>query len=131
MEISKVMHPTPISIGNNQTLKVALEHMSDHNIRHLPVKEAGKLIGILTDRDINFALRFEHKNPEELKVRDAFMADLYVVTPTTDVAEVATKMAHNHYGCALVVDKDELVGIFTAVDACRLLAEVVSGKLEQ
>lgn len=40
-------------------------------------------------------------------------------------------MAQEHIGCTLVTEKGKLVGVFTTVDACRVLAEVLSGRLEQ
>ena len=129
--IESVMHPFPFSIGASLTVDKAIELMQEHNIRHLPVQDAGKLVGIITDRDINFALRIDNCEPEHLRVRDVHTADPYAVTPDTPVYQVAAKMAHDHIGCALVVDKNNLVGIFTTVDACRLLSEVLADKLEQ
>ncbi len=113
------------------TLKSALESFREHNIRHLPVKESNKLIGILTERDVDFALRVERKDPEQMTVREAFTAEPYITDLDTPVAEVASRMAHDHLGCALIVDGGRLVGIFTTVDACRTLAEQLSHRVEQ
>lgn len=131
MKVLSVMHPFPYTIGVNQTLKVAISMLKEHNVRHLPVKENNSLVGILTERDINFALRVDKKNPEELKVKDAYLGEPYVVTPDTLVSIVAAKMAHEHIGCTLIVENEELVGIFTTVDACRLLSELLSDQMEQ
>ena len=125
------MHPFPHSIGVAQTLKFALEMMHEHNIRHLPVKDGNKMVGILTERDIDFALRVDKKDPAEMRVSDAFVSDPYAVPPNTPVFQVAARMAHDHIGCALVVEEERLVGIFTTVDACRTLSEVLSGHKEQ
>ena len=105
--------------------------MREHNIRHLPVKGNGKLVGILTERDIDFALRVDGKTPAEMYVKDAYIPDPFVTAPETPVANVAARMAHDHIGCALVVDNERLVGIFTTVDACRVLSEVLRGSSEQ
>lgn len=131
VQIKSVMHPLPHSIGHGQTADVALRMMKEHNIRHLPVQDGGKLIGILSDRDINFALRLDRCEPAQLIVADMHTPEPYVVAPDTLVADVAARMAHDHIGCALVVENHKLVGIFTTVDACRLLSEALGGKLDQ
>lgn len=131
INIKAVMHPLPHSVGSHQSCEVALHMMQEHHCRHLPVQEGGKLVGILSDRDVNFALRIDKKEPAHLLVRDAYTPDPYVVGPETPVYQVAIKMAHEHIGCALVEDNGKLMGIFTTVDACRLLAEVLEGRTEQ
>ncbi|MFN8389412.1 MAG: CBS domain-containing protein [Bdellovibrionota bacterium] len=131
MKIESAMHPFPHSVGLDQTLRVALDLLASHGIRHLPVCEAGRVKGVLTDRDIEFALRVEKADPEDLKVRDCYTPDPYTVPGNTPVAEVSRRMAHEHIGCALIVEADRVVGIFTTVDACRVLAEVLSGRKEQ
>jgi len=130
-EIRSAMHPFPYTIGAQQNLKTAQQVMREHNVRHLPVMSGGELKGILSDRDINFSLRIEAKEPEELKVGEACTPEPYVVDVATSVAEVSSRMAQEHIGCALVTESGKLVGIFTTVDACRVLAEVLSGRLEQ
>jgi acetoin utilization protein AcuB len=132
LQIQAVMHPFPHTIGSKQSLKIARNMMTEHKIRHLPVKTGGELVGIITERDIDFALRVDKKTPEEMSVEEAFTAEPYTVVATTPVETIARKMAHDHIGCALVIDsKDQLIGIFTTVDACRALAEVLSGTKEQ
>lgn len=131
LTIKSVMHAFPHTIGPQMTLKVALETFREHNIRHLPVKEANKLVGILTERDVDFALRVEKREPEQMTVREAYTAEPFITDLDTPVAEVAARMAHDHLGCALVVDGGRLVGIFTTVDACRALAEQLTHRAEQ
>ena len=126
-----VMHPFPHTINLRASLAVALEMLKEHNVRHLPVKEGNTLMGILTDRDINFALRVDHKEANELTVRDAYTSDPFVVQPNEAVSTVAARMAHDHLGCALVAEHGNLLGIFTTVDACRTLAELLKGSPEQ
>ncbi len=132
IKIETVMHPFPHSVAAGLNLQQAKDMMAEHNIRHLPVQEGGQLKGILTDRDINFALAVDKVEAEQILVRDAFTEEPYVVHEGEDVARVARKMAVDHIGCALITTKDEsLAGIFTTVDACRVLAEVLSGRMDQ
>jgi acetoin utilization protein AcuB len=131
LEIQTVMHPLPHTVTPRNDLKQALHMMQEHNIRHLPVQDGGDLVGILSQRDIDFALRYERRLPDEMLVREAYTPDPYTVKGTDPVAVVAAKMAHEHIGCALVVRDRALIGIFTTVDACRALSEVLSGRMEQ
>ncbi len=131
LKIEAVMHPFPFTIGIDQSLRTALDMLHEHTIRHLPVCEGGQLCGILSDRDIEFALRVDQVPPTELFVKDCYTPEPFTVPVGTPVAEAARKMAHDRIGCALVVENSRVLGIFTAVDACRVLAEVLSGKKEQ
>ena len=106
--------------------------MREHHFRHLPVTDAGAIVGVLTDRDIKLVLGpdFDYPNEKQLTVRDAYVERPCVVPASTPVASVARTMAENRIGSALVTKHDKLVGIFTVTDACRALAEVLSGSGE-
>ena len=122
--MQEVMTPTPHTVGPDQSLAVALELMRKHNIRHLPVRHEGRITGILSERDINFALRVEKANAADLSVESALTPEVFSVLPATPLAEVAARMGADKIGCALVEDDlGKLLGIFTAVDACRVLAQ--------
>ena len=131
MAIKAVMHPFPYSIGCEQNLKTAKDTMLEHNVRHLPVCHGGKVVGILSERDVNFVVAVDKREPCDILVKDAYTADPYIVEPDTTIDLVARHMAHERLGCAVVVEKDKLLGIFTTVDACRTLAEIVSNRYEQ
>lgn len=131
MRIETVMHPFPHTVGVDQSLETARQMMQEHGVRHLPVQSGGELVGVISERDINFARAVDQKSAQEEKVADAFTEEAYVVTPDTPVHEVARRMAHEHLGCALVAQGGTVVGIFTTVDACSVLAELLSGELEQ
>lgn len=122
-KIEKVMTPMPYTIGKTIPLSRAREMMRDHRIRHLPVQEAGKLIGLLTDRDVKLVSSFQ-TGPSEPKVEDAMTPDPYAVTPETPVDHVAAVMAEHKYGCVIVQQENgKVIGIFTATDALRLLSD--------
>lgn len=129
--IASVMSPSPFTIGPKQNLRFAREQMAVHGVRHLPVQDGGRLIGVLSERDINLAVAMDKVEPEQILVRDAISAEPFIVTPDTPVHVVARRMAHERIGCALVATDDRVAGIFTTVDAANLLAEVLSGSVEQ
>jgi len=129
--VQKYMTYVPKSIGFDQPLEKALEYMKEMRIRHLPVLKGGKLVGILTDRDVNLMMGFTDVNPKTIRVEDAYTPNPYFTKPEAKLDEVAAEMAEHKYGCAIVVDNDNLVGIFTEVDALRALAELLQTRLKQ
>jgi acetoin utilization protein AcuB len=102
--------------------------MSEHRIRHLPVLGGGKLIGVVSQRDLYFIETLRDVDPERVAVSEAMSQDVYAVEPTTDVTEVAKEMVSHKYGAAVVVERGHVVGVFTTVDALRALSELLEGR---
>ena len=127
--IQKFMTTSPHSIGKDQTLAKAHEMMKAHQIRHLPVLEAGRLVGLLTSRDVALVETFRDVDPKKVTVEDAMSTEVYAVAPTAPLNEVASEMAEKKYGSAVVLQNGHVVGIFTTVDVCRALAELLSTRL--
>ncbi len=100
------------------------------HLRHLPVLKGGKLVGILTDRDINLVLGFKDVDASTMTVEEAYTPEPYVASPKAPLNEVVAEMAEKKYGCALIVDNGKLVGIFTEVDAYKALAELLETRLK-
>jgi acetoin utilization protein AcuB len=101
--------------------------MVEHEVRHVPVKDGDTLVGILTDRDLKRALDPDLGLPPkaELFVKDVFHADAFVVELHEPLDEVLHQMVARHIGSALVTKNGRLVGIFTAMDACRVFAQLL------
>ena len=121
------MTPFPHTVDIDAPLAEAHQLMREHRFRHLPVTSNGKIVGVLTDRDISLILGpdFERPDEREPKVRNAHIEEACIVPASTPVAKVARLMADNRTGSAIVTKHDKLVGIFTVTDACRALAEVL------
>ncbi|KHD87503.1 MAG: hypothetical protein OM95_14125 [Bdellovibrio sp. ArHS] len=128
--IQKYMTTSPETIGAHQTLAKAEELMFAMKIRHLPVLDASRLVGILSDRDIKLVSSFKDVDPEKVRVSEAFSEDPYTVSPNASLAEVCAEMASKKFGSALVVDNGKLVGIFTWVDALTALTELLETRLK-
>jgi acetoin utilization protein AcuB len=86
---------------------------------------------VLTDRDLKFVESFEGVDPARLTVADAMIEKPYAVGPDTPLDDVVSTMASEKYGSAIVVQNHKVVGIFTTVDACRALAELLSTRLQK
>ncbi len=122
--IEKYMTPMPHTINSSMPIKTAVQMMRTNRIRHLPVQNAGKLVGVLTDRDIKLASSF--KGPDDLLVEDVMTPDPYTTTPQASLDQVVFEMAEHKYGCAVIEQKNgKVVGIFTANDGLRVLGEVL------
>lgn len=129
--ISKYMSTIPHTIGADQSLAKANKMMSELKVRHLPVLQGGKLVGILSDRDVRLVETFRDVDPNEVSVEEAYSPDPYITSPGVSLADVCAEMAAHKYGCALVCDNHKLVGIFTWIDALNAFNELLSTRLKQ
>ena len=128
--IQKYMTTSPHSIGSDQTMAKAESTMKEHGIRHLPVLDGGKLVGLITDRDLKFLKGFRDVDPSVSKVADFSTQEVFTVSPHSLLNEVCDEMAEHKYGCAVVMDNHHLVGIFTWVDALRAMSELLASRLK-
>lgn len=124
-KVDKFMTTSPHTIGIDQPLAQAHAVMGKHKIRHLPVLDGGKLVGVLTDRDLHLVETLKDVDPATVPVEDAMSTNVYSVTPHAPLDEVAAEMAEHKYGCAVVMDNNHVVGVLTTVDIARALAEVL------
>lgn len=126
--IADYMTTSPHSVGNDQPLVHAHQVMRDHQIRHLPVLSGGRLVGILSDRDLAFVENLRDVDAAKVRVDDAMTPTPYSVKKTANLGQVAREMAEHRYGSAVVMENDHVVGVFTTTDALRALADACSAK---
>lgn len=126
--VAQFMSASPHTIQPDRTLSDARRWMETHAIRHLPVMDRGVLVGVISDRDIHLLSTVPGVNLDALTVRDAMTPDPYVVDPSASIVDVALEMSRQRFGSAIVVDKGHVVGVFTTVDALRVLALVLARK---
>lgn len=125
-DLKKYMTMMPKTIGLDQSLANAEKIMNELKIRHLPVLDKGKLVGVLSHRDIKIVTSFKDVDPAEVTVEEACSLDPYIAAPEAKLNNVVEMMASHKYGCVLVVDSNKLVGIFTWVDALRAMGELLN-----
>jgi acetoin utilization protein AcuB len=119
--IERFMTRAPHTIGFEQTLAAAHRLMVTHRIRHLPVLDSGRLVGMVSQRDLHLIETLRNVDPHEVEVSEAMTPTPYTVTPRSSLRKVASEMAANKYGSAVVMEKDRVVGVFTTIDALRAL----------
>jgi acetoin utilization protein AcuB len=126
--IEKYMTTGPHSVGQEQPLAQAHKLMRHHHIRHLPVLHGGKLVGVLSDRDLQLIESLRGVDPDKVLVEEAMSEVVYTVAPKAPLDEVVREMAHHKYGCAVVEDDGKVVGVFTSVDAMRAFADLLEAR---
>jgi len=134
MFVSKWMSPNVISMDKNESLGTALRLMREHQIRRLPIVSKGKLVGIVSDRDLKGALPSDatsldvwelHGLLDRLKISDIMTKNVITTTPDATIERVALMMMENKIEGLPVLDaKGNLVGIVTEGDIFRALVEV-------
>lgn len=102
--------------------------MEEQSIRHLPVLQGGKLVGLLSQRDLYFIEALRDVDPERITVSEAMSQEVYTVERDSAVTDVVKEMIAHKYGSAVIVDRSEVVGVFTTVDAMRALVELLESR---
>src|SRR5512138_1810184 len=123
--VRKHMTLSPQVVSSGQTLLQAHQIMRERNIRHLPVVDDGRLVGVVSQRDLYLLETLKGVDPGAEIVAEAMAREPYAVPPDAPLEEVAAAMAESKFGCAVVVDRGSVIGLFTTVDALRALAAVV------
>lgn len=122
--IGAAMTPFPSSVRSDAPVTEVENLMTRHRIRHIPVQSDGRIVGIVSERDLHRLVNpsLPRVDKQRIRVRDVMQHDVYVVEIGTPLATVLREMAERRLGSAVVTRNGKLVGIFSTVDACRILA---------
>ena len=112
----------PHELDARDRVATARKVMETSGIRHLPIMDGAKLLGVISSRD----LARKGLDRDSL-LRDLCVRDVLVVQPTDTVVQAAEKMMRRRVGSAVVVDQDTVVGIFTNADALAALVAAFGG----
>ena len=112
MIVAELMTPNPVTVSSSDDLQLAYDRMKTGEFRQVPVIDSGRLIGILTDRDLRQHLGQLHRT----KVDAAMTALPFSVEPSTPVEVAAHLLVTNKISSLPVVENEKLVGIITASD---------------
>ena len=134
MQIREWMSPHPISVSPSTSVSEARELMQRKRIRHLLVLEEGRLVGIVTDRDIRLNLPspatslsvWEVKYLlDKLTVERAMTRPVVTIAPDRSVGEAVRLMLEHKIGALPVTEGARVVGIITETDLLRAFAQVL------
>jgi len=108
----------PITMSPDQKIHEAMEVMKKYRISGLPITSKGKLVGILTNRDLRFETRLD------LKISDLMTKDNLITVPVGTTLENAKAILHKHRVEKLLVvdDKYRLRGLITVKDIQKKIA---------
>jgi CBS domain-containing protein len=131
MQIKDWMTPAPVTVSPATSIAKAHDLMLYRRIRHLPVVDDGRLVGIITDRDLrtvlpspatSFAVGEIRFLVDKLTVGKVMTRSVVTVAPGERLADAVRLMLDNKFGSVPVVDDDgRLVGIITELDLLRAL----------
>lgn len=125
IKVADVMTRSPRCIEPHQPVNLAWQWMDEMNVRHLPVRESGKIVGIVSERDLARLASATRVGPDltAQKVEDAMMSSVLTVSELDSVKRVAATMLSHRVGSAVVVGADGgVLGIFTDSDALKILS---------
>lgn len=125
--VRTVMTESPVSVTTVTSISRAWALMQEHRIRHLPVVDGERVVGILSDRDLHLVKTMRGVDPDDVGVDETMVRDPFTIGPEVPLAEAARRMAELKVGSAVVVNGGKPIGIFTTTDALRALAVVLEG----
>lgn len=121
--LADIMTRTVASIEPDSTLEEAYERMRAAGIRHLVVMKAGRVAGVLSERDVHRARGAGYATGDDVwTVEEVMSGHVVVAAPETTAREAATMLRGHSIGCLPVMEGKELVGIVTTADLLDLLA---------
>jgi acetoin utilization protein AcuB len=132
LRVRDCMSVDPATVGPKESLQMVIELLRRRDLRSVPVVEKGKLIGIVTDRDVRQVapayplFRDEdeiRRYTENLTVTAAMTADPMTIAPDAPLVEAAKVLETYQISSMPVVDDGRLVGLLTVTDVLRVFVE--------
>lgn len=128
--IAVLMQPFPYFAEPDTSVMQIRELMKSHNIRHIPIKQEEKIIGIISERDLR---QIEHLDlvlpmTQKIPARSIMKRNPYVVEIDTSLTTVIFEMTERKIGAVIVLSSGNLVGIVTLIDLCRALGELLDSE---
>jgi len=128
--VGAIMSSPVVAVASDHSIHFAVSLMRSERIRHLPVVDGQRLVGLVTQRDLMSAessllsAPFDALHSAEslsLPVSEVMRQSVWCVDVDTPVLEAARILRDHKFGCLPVLDEEKLVGIVTAEDFITLL----------
>ncbi len=139
MRVEKWMQRRPLTVSPQDTLRSAWRIIRERRVRHLPVVERGRLVGMVTDRDLRQALPSRavglemHEIPhlaEKVRIWEVMARAVVTVDREAPIEEAARLLLKYRIGGLPVIKGETLVGIITKTDLLRALMDRESGRTQ-
>ena len=126
--VREIMMGSPVTLKPEDTLDLANDVISLGRIRHIPVLDDGRLVGLLSERDLIgaaanqiFGLKQKSKAAllKTVLIKDIMKKKVITVSPDTPIKDAAHLMATKKIGCVPVLTEGALVGLLTTTDILR------------
>lgn len=134
MKVKELMTKQVLTVSPGDKIDRVFFLINFENIRHVPVVDKGKLVGMLSDRDLKKVLgspKTLMEKPDGItvtisdrKVRTLMSRKLFTIEPEQRAADAAAIMVKRKIGALPVVHKDKLVGIITATDILQAFVKL-------
>ncbi len=118
-QVRNVMTQNPTSCDPAATAVEAAKVMASEDVGSVPVVKDGRLVGIVTDRDLVVRVLAEGRDPNSTTVGEIASSDLETVSPDDDLDTALRKMASSKVRRLPVVEGDQLVGVVAQADVAR------------
>ena len=119
-----------VAVAPETTAAEALALCRMNRIRHLPVLEGERLVGVISDRDLRAATpalgdSVRAEALDRIRVADEMAREVMTAHPEDPIEDAAMAMYERKFGCLPVVDGEDLVGMLTTSDVMRALVRLV------
>ena len=123
MKVKEIMtHPLK-NISYNATILEAAQKMDSSDVGVLPVEKRGKIVGVITDRDIVLRVIAQKLDPQNTTVDNAMTSYIISCNENDDIEQAAKLMEENHVHRLLVHDNNKAVGILSIGDLARKIED--------
>lgn len=133
LRVRDAMTRDVVTVGPEAGANEAWGLCREKNIRHLPVVDGGRLVGIVSDRDLRDVSPPRGTGDQEntlawVRVRDIMTASIITAHPLDTIDHAARAIYENRINCLPVVADGELAGIITSSDLVKILVELVGAQ---
>lgn len=131
MKVRDIMTTKVESLKPTTVLRTAARKMSELNIGSMPVvDDNGKLLGIITDRDISVYAIAMGRNPQDTEVQKIMSKDVATCLADQELSDAASIMEQRHVRRLAVMDNDELSGFLSVDDLAQVSSDLAGAVLE-
>jgi signal-transduction protein with cAMP-binding, CBS, and nucleotidyltransferase domain len=129
MQVRSIMKSPAVSIDPEQSLRRAAQVMREHGIGSVVVTRDGRLVGILTERDVMHAAA-QLGDVENAHVGDYMTAPVVTASPSWDVMVAATEMSQRRIRHLVVIEQDQALGVVSLRDVMSVFLPERAHQLE-